>query len=274
MDWHDIPQRLRELHAKYAFQAKIAQAIGLAELPTLELGDVQVKSAGAFKPFFDLTGAIQKPLGGPNPLLSTLLGGALGAGAGYTGAALASKLLPEEYFDRKRMRKNWALLGGLAGAALPGYALLRPALAEEGPAGAFRKISLDLTDELAKYESLDDDEVLKKSALASGDFAPIVPVDRFNRMVLSDPNIPPQNQAAAAGLTTAASLRRGGSDWISPMDIGSAALHMGAGWTSGLIAGKTLGALAGLKPDAQQKLQQVGLFAGLVNAVVPMVFGD
>jgi hypothetical protein len=48
---------------------------------------------------------------------------------------------------------------------------------------------------------------------------------------------------------------------------------MGSGYVSGLVVGKTLGALAGLKPEAQQSLQQAGTWAGLLTNVVPMAFG-
>jgi hypothetical protein len=66
----------------------------------------------------------------------------------------------------------------------------------------------------------------------------------------------------------------GGSPWISPLDIAQVAMGAGAGLMSGLVVGKTLGALAGLSPSGQQQLQQVGLWSGMLSSVVPKIFGQ
>jgi hypothetical protein len=42
----------------------------------------------------------------------------------------------------------------------------------------------------------------------------------------------------------------------------------------GLIVGKTLGALAGLRPEAQKKLQRMGIWSTMLGRVVPNAFHD
>ena len=46
----------------------------------------------------------------------------------------------------------------------------------------------------------------------------------------------------------------------------------GKGWLTGLAVGKTLGALAGLKPEAQQKLQSYGMWGGLISGVANALY--
>lgn len=54
--------------------------------------------------------------GAPSPLAATLAGGLAGGALGYGGAWLASQATPRSW-DRSRMRRNWAMIGALAGAA-------------------------------------------------------------------------------------------------------------------------------------------------------------
>jgi hypothetical protein len=39
------------------------------------------------------------------------------------------------------------------------------------------------------------------------------------------------------------------------------------------VAGKALSALAGLTPEGQNKLQDMGLWGGMMHAIVPSIFG-
>ena len=103
-------------------------------------------------------------------------------------------------------------------------------------------------------------------------FVPQIPVNQFNNFVMNDPNTPRPIQAATAGLTTAASMSRGGVNLVSPFDVGKIAVGMGSGLVSGMLVGKTLGALAGLTPVAQEKIQNAGVMAGMLTNVVPMAF--
>jgi hypothetical protein len=123
-------------------------------------------------------------------------------------------------------------------------------------------------------------------------FLQSIPVDAFNRAIWNDVRnpgnpfgakspwgnneqsmgTPPYAAAATSGLLAGAS-QAARSDVVSPWQVGTAAaLGAGKGWVTGLAAGKVLGVLAGLKPMAQQKLQEVGLWGGLITGVANSLF--
>lgn len=103
---------------------------------------------------------------------------------------------------------------------------------------------------------------------------PNIPVDAFNRTILADPFSSMPIQTAAIGVTEAANQAKGNIGIISPFDIARIGIGMGAGLSQAYLGGKVLGALAGLTPKAQQTLQQTGMFAGALKAVVPGLFGQ
>lgn len=127
----------------------------------------------------------------------------------------------------------------------------------------------------ASEESVED---MVKSAFSFEDSnllsIPFIPVDAFNRTVLADPFAPMPIQAATVGVTEAANQAKGNSGFISPFDIARIGVGMGAGLSQAYLGGKVLGALAGITPKAQQTLQQAGMFAGALKAVVPGLFGQ
>lgn len=255
---------------------------------------VLVKAGGApLKPLAELTNFLPNSanqfFGGPTPLAATLSGGLLGAGLGYAGGTVAEQFLPEKYFEKGRLRKVLALLGGLGGA-VPGAAWgahsmgsnpdhpglqawtsgwpVRPkdlAAAEAEKAGSIREA----------WAALREAQGLEKAAFfgaAGGAGAMQINTDAFNRVVWSDPNTPMDIRAATTGLMESASMLTGGADLVTPLDVGRIAAGMGSGWVSGMLVGKTLGALAGLRPESQEKLQQTGMWAGVLSNVIPMAF--
>lgn len=122
-------------------------------------------------------------------------------------------------------------------------------------------------------------EEMQKAADMFGGMVPSIslepiPVDAFNRLVLNDPFTPPNMQAATLGVVNAASNLNGPSRFVSPMDIARIGLGMGAGYVQASIGGKVLGALAGVTPEAQRTLQNVGVVAGAIKSVVPGLFGQ
>lgn len=226
--------------------------------------------------------------GGPNPLSSLIASSLLGAGLGYGGGWLAEKVLPEEHFRRGRLRRTGALFGGLAGAAIPALwtwsrfahgpkdwsaweKLTQPAeYAKQGRAAlenALPKEIIELDEQWIKYAQGDTGLMFDKK----------VPVDQFNRVIWNDLRTtggytPPPVAAATTGLVQAASLSQGGTNLVSPWDIARIGMGAGSGYLSGLLVGKTLGALAGLQPPTQKKLQDVGIWAGILSNIVPMAF--
>lgn len=269
---------------------------------------VRVKAAGwpARSVFHPLAQALQlapskinEPFGGPTPLASTLAGGLLGAGAGYLGGAAAEQLLPRSVVERGRLRKLTALAGGALGAA-PGLALglssgsfTDPNPVFGGDPGVPADLAPDLDpandrawglDKLAAaadglelaLPGVEVEPMMKAAAdvgAGGGLFVPSIPVDAFNRVVLSDPFAPPALAAATAGLLTAADQAKGGFGVVSPWDVARVAVGMGAGLSQAYLGGKVLGALAGLTPQAQLQLQRAGTVAGALKAVVPGLFG-
>lgn len=126
---------------------------------------------------------------------------------------------------------------------------------------------------------------------SGGLFTPSIPVDAFNNAVWTDAwqnpfgsrstfgdnsqpvRTPPQVAAAVSGLVAGAGASRNSSH-VSPWDVAIAAgTAAGKGWLGGLVLGKTVGALAGMPPEAQRKLQDIGLWGGLLTGAVKSVFG-
>ncbi len=233
---------------------------------------VPIKCAGdgALRPLFSamqmVPNQFNELIGGPTPLAAMGAGGLLGAGLGYGGAKLIEKILGPRVLEPGRLSRVGALLGGALGT-VPGAYL--------GSVGARLNVE-DGKPALSAFvepNALFGKEGVEKAADAGGLFDQTIPVDAFNRVVWSDPNTPGPIRAATTGLLDGARQFQGGAQWVSPFDVGRIAVGMGSGLLSGLLVGKTLGALAGLKPEAQNVLKQTGMWAGALLNVVPKAFG-
>jgi hypothetical protein len=262
---------------------------------------VPVKSA-EFKFPFQISNLspskLNAPFGGATPMAATLTGGLLGAGLGYAGGAIAENMLPAESVRRGKLRRVTAMLGGMAGAG-PGMWLASESVRNRDPGtsavgslvrpnnlfGHPERDPIDtqgfpaIKDAGAALREVIPDEFIADDMLkfafgeGGGLFLPSIQVDAFNRLVLSDPYASPQLQAGAVGIVSSADSARGGFGLISPFDIARIGLGMGAGLSQAYLGGKVLGAVAGLTPGAQKQLQQAGLVAGALKAVVPALFG-
>ena len=231
-------------------------------------------------------------IGGPTPLASMIAGGALTAGLGYGAGTIAENIAPG-VFEKGKLRKRMAMLGGLVGA-LPGAAMggigmhtwdaksnpdrdSNSIKAFTSPNVLFGNSTITKASEaLAQIQPEISEEMQKSSDFFGGggiSLAP-VPVDAFNRLVLNDPFSPPYMQAATMGVVSAANSMGGGTGFITPMDIARVGIGMGAGYVQATLGGKVLGALVGLTPQAQRTLQGAGVVAGALKAVVPGFFGQ
>lgn len=123
-----------------------------------------------------------------------------------------------------------------------------------------------------------------------------VPVDAFNRAVWNDVrkgvaahsnpfgtkdrwhnneqelHTPPAIGAAAAGIMAGVQAQRGGAALVSPRDIVYGLASAGIGLATANTAGRMFSAMAGLTPAAQEQLQNTGIWAGLLNSIVPKLF--
>jgi hypothetical protein len=273
MEWSDVPTTIKQMYPAYLPQAEYALAHDWSGIFTDELGYVPLKQASALQPVADALDWPQKFLGGPTPLTSMLLGGALGAGLGYAGGLAGEKLLPG-YLEPGKARKRLAMLGGAVGAGLPAYFLGRPALQLDGWKGLLMPHAQGKPNRFpAELDTQVDvnDPVFKIAADAGGAFAPQINVDAFNQVVLGDPHTPWPIRAATTGLLESTALTER-SESVSPMAIARTAIGLGASVGTGLLIGRTIGMLAGANPGTQKTLQRTGMLAGLLVNVIPKLF--
>lgn len=117
-----------------------------------------------------------------------------------------------------------------------------------------------------------------------GLFEPVVNVPQFNQAAWGDVNrgmynnnfqqfTPPPYAAATTGLMTGISTAKN-SPIIRPVDVIRGIASAGVGLATANIAGRALSALAGLTPAGQEKLQDMGLWGGMMHAIVPTMFGS
>lgn len=231
-------------------------------------------------------GPVNQPLGGPRPLAATLAGGLLGGGLGYLGGAAAEAIGGDRFLRRNGLRKTMALIGGLAGA-VPGGIWAGRNLARYGATGPFfhdtQLENFDPVKEAAALEYLLPDCVADpdfvKAGFAGGGFendalTKPIDVDAFGRVIWSkdDPYTSASLRAATMGIVDGASMLRDNSPTVRMSDMARIAAGMGSGYLAGTTAG-VLGSLAGLSSEAQSRLQEAGIWTGILKAVVPPLFG-
>lgn len=223
----------------------------------------------------------------PGHVVTTALGGLLGAGLGYGTGAFIEGSMPDGTFQDNKLRKRMAMLGGLAGAAPGLWAAHRDGRlnAEEGKSywGGFLgrdrlfgpeqaappEPMLNLKqsrEELQKCFGIDPIEV-EMSKEADAFFDPFIRVDQFNRAVVEDPFSPlPLKLTTMQIMEQAQQEKR--SPIVSPFDIARVAIGMGSGLAAGTTLGKVVGVLAGVSPEAQAQLQQAGMWYGALRGAL------
>jgi hypothetical protein len=267
----------RERMADYGVTRRILQA----ELPP---EDVIIKqgSSSLIPGYGKVWNTANSMLGGPNPMTNGIVSALILGGLGYGGGALAENLFPERYLERGKLRKSLATagaLGGLGFGAMNAYANSR----------AMNTSYLDglFTDNRTVPPYMRDKVSFDRGpsplmSMDSGLYAPTIKVPQFNQAAWADVNkgfynpggmhTPPNYAAVTTGMMSGISAGMN-SPIIRPVDVIKGFVSAGVGLATANIAGKTLGALAGLTPAAQDKLQDMGLWAGMMHAVVPPLFG-
>lgn len=243
------------------------------------------------------------PLGIPNhpgALSSMLTGGLLGASAGYGVGWLAEKMLPGDW-QRRRLRRTLALLGGAMGALPGGVEALMNHAAGRGvganslfpdarpvndrPFPGLRThpvpaVPSGLHEQLASVPAAGMPKLSDDAFDMTGFSAPGFNVNAFNQTVWQDARvadqISPPAQAALTGAVTAAAVNPYTgrmSPIVTPADMGRLAVGMGSGYVAGSLVGKALGFLMGMPPAAQDRLKNTGIWAGVAKAMLPVLFG-
>lgn len=268
--------------------------------------------------------------GGPSPFSNAIVSSLLGAGLGYGGGWLAEQLLPEQYFEKGKLRRNAALLGAAGGALsqVPNaFANMTINHRSTGKPQVLKSIFAGdshqtLTPEVQQFQDFmrgdgrikanewvkirqdakklpRPDAVFQKLAVSTGlDMMKPVPVDAFNRAIWNDVHngagsaranpygtrdiysdnsdqmhTPPVNAAAVTGLVSGVQQMYGNPSLLSPRHFISGLSNAGLDMVTARVAGGVLGALGGLKPEAQKKLQDLGVWSGMIRGVTGSVFG-
>lgn len=232
--------------------------------------------------------------GGPSPLSNAIVGSLLLGGTGYGIGTLAEQLFPEEYVARGKLRRTLAM-AGLGAGAIPGLmqwhanskmtkqpalrTLVTPNsntpydhnlhLQEAGADAAGDKRASDPLVEQTKQAVL---RLVPDSMI--GDVSP-VPVDAFNRAIWQDVGnlTPPPVAAAVSGLVTGIQSQQDGASLLHPKHFMNGLAAAGVDFMTARTVGGVLGALGGLTPNVQKKLQTAGIWSGLVRGVAGSVFG-
>ena len=267
---------------------------------------------GYLEPIARPSRVMQTAIGGPNGLTAALVNGLIGGGLGYGAGWLADQFLPEEHFQKGSLPLTLGLTGAGIGGGVGLWQHSAEQRAKSLPPGSTGVPYYPLPPHVPvwgrdKHSPLKGlpgmppkigsvNPRLYKAAQEFGNtgamFTPNIPVDAFNRTIWNDVRYPPSAfgarspwgdngqpmgtppyaAAATSGLLAGAS-QAAQSHYVSPWQVGTAAaIGAGKGWVTGLAAGKVLGALAGLRPESQQKLQDVGLWGGLITGVANSLF--
>lgn len=219
-------------------------------------------------------------LGGPTPLANGIVSGVMLGGLGYGAGALAENMFPERYVERGRLRKTLGLLGLGTGGALGLHNAYVNSKALPNTS-FFKGLITPNTKPIPGAQEKVGFQQFPPQFNNGGLFAPTVHVPQFNqttwhdaqrRMQTGNPQFtPPQFAAAATGLMSGISAAQR-SPIIRPVDVIRGIASAGVGLATANAAGRALSALAGLTPAGQRKLQDIGLWGGMMHAVVPSMF--
>jgi hypothetical protein len=233
--------------------------------------------------------AANKALMGPTPLSNAVVSGLLLGGLGYGAGTLAENIFPERFVERGSLRKPLGIAGLLAGAGVGAM----------NAGETYRQLSkFDPEQTYLKSWVTSNNTPIPptpqppsvKASMFGGESntnlrAPVIKVDAFNRAIWADASTgynqtgiiaghtSPPIAAATTGIINGIAAQSR-SSIISPATVIHGLASAGVGLATANLAGRTLGALAGLTPGAQEKIQDAGLWAGMLHAVIPPLFGS
>lgn len=100
----------------------------------------------------------------------------------------------------------------------------------------------------------------------------LIHVDNFNRTVWHDANnglTKPEN--ALLVTSTLSASRPHGGQFVTPGAVMGTLVNAGVGYATAGVIGKALGAMGVISQPSQQKLQQMGAWAGMINGIGNMM---
>ncbi len=226
-------------------------------------------------------------IGGPTPLSHAIVSGLMLGGLGYGAGTLAEQIIPERFLSPGSLRNSLGIMGLLTGAGIG--AVNAGETSRQLNKGYFPSwITSNKTPIPPKYGKKYEEKTSNFwNTFNRGNNTnigkPIIPVDAFNRATWADASknydqssfinhTSPQIAAATTGIMSGIKAQTG-SGVISPSTVIRGLASAGVGLGVATMAGKTIGALAGLTPVAQEKIQDMGLWGGMLHSVIPPVLG-
>jgi hypothetical protein len=191
----------------------------------------------------------------PGPLASMVTLGLLGAGLGHVGGSALDRFTGENLDRKRKLRRLGAAVG-----MIPGVMYAAANVAGGKPMFSGRIMNLP-----HKYAYV-------KTAM-------VIPTERLQDMIWNDPYVAnrlPLHMTAQTSALIEGASRTANNELpvVTPGDVANMAVGLGSGYASGLVVGKTLGALFGVSDRSQEILRRSGAAAGLIRSVVPLVFGQ
>lgn len=274
----DIPNSSRQQR----YKEKVAQPVVFTTIGQPDWHkEVLIKRAGlpGISPTFDY---LQTAMGGATPLTNALLIGLTAGGLGYGAGTIAENMLPERYLERGKLRRTLATAGALTGLGYGASAAYVNARANDKPwlQGLFIRNDSEPKHKLPQIKV--GGFVDERGYSASGIIGPPIDITQMNNAIWRDTqkgfyngfdqHTPPAYAATASGFMSGlgAGMR---SPIIRPSDVINGIASAGVGLATATVAGKALSALAGLTPAAQEKIQDMGLWGGMMHAIVPAMMG-
>ena len=94
-------------------------------------------------------------------------------------------------------------------------------------------------------------------------------VNDFNQEIWADASRgqTPIQSAGFVSNTLNQTANRVGSGLVTPGQVINTMINAGIGYGTAWLAGKTLGALAGVSPETQHKLQEIGTWGGILGGI-------
>jgi hypothetical protein len=226
-------------------------------------------------------------IGGPTPLSHAIVSGLMLGGLGYGAGTLAEQIIPERFMAPGSLRNSFGIMGLLGGAGIGAMNAGETA----------RQLNINyLPAWVTSNNTPIPPKFGKKYEEKTGSFwntfnqggntnigKPYIPVDAFNRATWADASknydqssfinhTSPEIAAATTGIMSGIKAQTG-SGIVSPSTVIRGLASAGVGLGVATLAGKTIGALAGLTPVAQEKIQDIGLWGGMLHSVIPPVLG-